>query len=83
MNKSMLWTGTGLILLGVVVFAAFVAPHIVNNQFPPVANAAFGFNALAVLTAGLGIAAGCFLVGVGWGRWKHPRPAPTDGSPEV
>jgi hypothetical protein len=74
MVKSFIWTGIVILAIGVVVGAHFVVPHIgmapstALNGLP-----ADTLSPLAVLTAASGLAAGCTLIGIGIGHWKHPR----------
>ena len=85
MNRSLLWTGMALLILGASVFLLFVLPWIgTRASEAALSNGhAAGPSVLAVATASFGLAAGSALVGIGLGRWKRPTPSPHDGSPEV
>ena len=86
MIKPLVWLGTALLTLGAIVFTLFVLPRIGGQE--PVSVLLNGQIAnspsrLAVAVSSFGLAAGSALVGIGFGRWKRPRPSPQDGSPEV
>ena len=75
MVKPLIWIGTLIAVLGVVVIAFFVVPYVGVDRTPeavPSANAAATALA-AVITGGIAIAAGSALIGVGVGRWERPR----------
>lgn len=73
--KALVWTGAVIAALAVVILAAFVIPHV------GAANNAPGLNGLpqgtlpawAVVVSSIGLAVGSALIGVGVGRWQHPR----------
>jgi FtsH-binding integral membrane protein len=86
MNKTMLWLGAGLVVLGGGAFLIYVLPWIAGGQSSAALTATIGAtgpSALAVVVATFGLAVGAALVGIGLGRWKRPRPSRYDGSPEV
>jgi len=73
--KALVWTGAVIAAIGVVVLAVFVIPHV------GVTNPATGLNGLpqstlpawAVVVSSIGLAVGSALIGIGVGRWQHPR----------
>jgi type II secretory pathway component PulF len=72
--KSLIWCGVVIAALGLVVLSLFVVPHIAEqsgtglNGLPQAS-----LQAWAVLTSSVGLAVGAVLIGVGVGRWQHPR----------
>ena len=86
MIKSFVWVGVGLLTLGALVFVLFVLPQIGGSgpvTVLPNGETAGRPSVLAVAVSSLGLAAGSALLGIGLGRWRHPRPSVHDGSPEV
>lgn len=86
MTKQLFALGLALVVLGAGVFALFVLPRIgggVTNTALVGGDATQGLSLLAVVVSSLGLAAGSALVGIGLGRWKHPKSSPHDGSPEI
>lgn len=72
--KSIIWSGIVIAAIGLVVLSLFVVPHIAENAAPglnglPQAS----LQAWAVLTSSAGLAVGAVLIGIGVGRWQHPR----------
>ncbi len=86
MMKSLLWWGAVVFTLGAFVFAWFVIPG-VGGSSPSTASPQDSLThdliEFAVFVSSVALAAGSALVGVGMGRWKHPRRSPRDGSSEV
>ena len=73
--KGLLWSGAVITAIAVLILAAFVIPHVGT------ANPATALNGLpqetlpawAVLLSSVGLAVGAALIGIGVGRWQHPR----------
>jgi hypothetical protein len=77
MVKSYIWIGIVVLAIGVVVGLWFVVPHIGQTGAPGLNGVTQNtLSPLAVLVAAAGLAGGSILLGVGVGRWRHPRPAP-------
>jgi len=86
MIKPLFWLGAGLFVLGAIVFVSFVLPHIGGTapvSVLPNGEMSDGPSLTAVVVSSIGLAAGSALVGIGFGRWRQPRPSPYDGSPEA
>jgi hypothetical protein len=70
MEKPLIWIGAALTVLGVGALILFVVPYLgwqANGEGAPSLTPL-----VAVLAGGLGIAAGCAMIGVGVGRWQRP-----------
>jgi len=73
--KALLWTGAVVTAIAVFILAVFVIPHVGAPDTAP------GLNGLpqgtlpawAVLVSSAGLAFGSALIGIGVGRWQHPR----------
>ena len=75
MVKPFIWTGVVTLAIGLVVGVIFVVPHIGEAATTGLNGAMVNpLSPLAVLVTGLGLAVGSTLIGVGVGRWQHPRP---------
>jgi len=85
MAKSILWAGIVLTAIGATVFSLAVVPRLDGASIRLLMNGQYvgGLSPVAVLTAALALAAGFALIGIGLGRWHHPRPSHSDGSPEI
>ena len=86
MRTPLLVLGLAVLLLGAGVFALFVLPQIGGAATSTAlvgGDTSHGLLLLAVVVSSLGLAAGSALVGIGLGRWKHPKSSPHDGSPEI
>jgi hypothetical protein len=79
MVKPFIWAGIVALAIALVVGGIFVIPHIGETPTTGLNGATVNpLSPLAVLVTGLGLAAGSTLIGIGIGRWQHPRPtAPT------
>jgi hypothetical protein len=74
MVKSFIWAGIVVLGIGIVVGATFVVPHIGESATTSLnGSTTTPLSPLAVLVTALGLAVGSTLVGIGVGRWKHPR----------
>ena len=74
MVKSFIWSGIVVLAIGVVVGLSFIVPHIGQAVTPGLNGVPQGaLSPLAVLVSAVGLAVGSTLLGVGVGRWKHPR----------
>ena len=73
--KPLFWTGAVIALIGLAVLAVFVIPYV------GAPDPTLGLNGLpqgtlpawAVLVSSAGLAVGFALIGIGVGRWQHPR----------
>ena len=75
MVETFIWAGIVMLALGLVVGATFVIPHIGETPTTGLNGATVNpLSPLAVVVTGLGLAVGSTLIGVGVGRWQHPRP---------
>jgi ABC-type tungstate transport system substrate-binding protein len=86
MAKSLLWTGVALVAIGAIAYVGYVVPRALTSAVSETSQngqAAGGMSLGMVMLAALGLAIGSALIGIGVGRWKHPRPSKTDGTPEV
>lgn len=87
MVKPFIWAGLVVLAIGVVVGVCYVVPHI--GQPPTTGLNGVTENVLsplAVVVAAVGLALGSTLLGVGVGRWQHPksaRPTQTQHGAEV
>ena len=80
MVKSYIWTGIIVLAIGIVVGLWFVVPHIGQTGVPGLNGVTQNtLSPLAVLVAAAGLAGGSILLGVGVGRWRHPRAMPRGG----
>jgi hypothetical protein len=72
--KALFWTGVVIAVIGAGLLFMLVVPQIQADGAP-------GLNGLpqvhlslwAVLGASFGLAIGSVLIGIGVGRWQHPR----------
>ena len=73
--KALIWFGAVVTAIGAVILAIFVIPHVGDAYAVP------GLNGLpqgtlpawAVMASSFGLAVGSALIGIGVGRWQHPR----------
>jgi hypothetical protein len=73
--KALVWSGAVITAIGVAILAMFVIPHVGAPDAVP------GLNGLpqgtlpawAVIVSSFGLAVGSVLIGIGVGRWQHPR----------
>ncbi len=72
--KSFIWSGVVVAVIGLVVLSLYVVPHIAENAAPGLNGLPHSsLQAWAVLTSSVGLAVGAVLIGIGVGRWQHPR----------
>jgi hypothetical protein len=74
MAKPLIWIGALVAVIGAGAIALFVTPYAGINA----PSAGLGDQVLiaplaAVLSGGAALAAGFAMIGVGIGRWQHPR----------
>lgn len=84
--KRLLWTGVVIAAIGVAAFGIYVLPFAGGEgtiTILPNGQAQNGLKVGWVILAAFGLAVGSALIGVGVGRWTHPRASAPDGSPEV
>ena len=73
--KALIWSGTVVTAIGVVILGMFVIPHVGEPDAVPGLNGLSQgmLPAWAVLVSSFGLAVGSVLIGIGVGRWQHPR----------
>lgn len=78
MEKQLIWIGTALAIIGFGALALFVLPYVGwDAATGPAAPQNRVAPLVAVLTGGIGLAAGFALIGLGVGRWRHPERSET------
>jgi hypothetical protein len=74
MGKPFIWIGALVAAIGAAALAMLVSPYLGTNGATGSSGDRFLLTPLAAVIVGGGaIAAGFALIGVGIGRWEHPR----------
>ena len=73
--KALVWSGAVVTAIGVAILAMFVIPHVGAPDAVPGLNGLTQdtLPAWAVIVSSFGLAVGSALIGIGVGRWQHPR----------
>ncbi len=72
--KGLFWTGVVIALIGAGLLLGLVIPQIHANGAPALNGLPQEKLSLwAVLGSSFGLAIGSVLIGIGVGRWQHPR----------
>jgi hypothetical protein len=76
MVKPLIFLGALVLAVGVGALVMFVVPHVGATTTPALDGiAGNAIPPLAVFIAAMGLAVGAAMIGIGVGRWQHPRAA--------